>query len=103
MNCFMRILSLALLLTAVVSCTSVEKKSGSTPVLTGLDGKQYVEPERSPASQARLDSLLAIAKKNFEANPSEENYIWLGRREAYLYHYNQAIEIFSQGLEKLPE
>jgi hypothetical protein len=24
------------------------------------------------------------AKKNFDANPSEENTIWLGRRTAYL-------------------
>jgi tetratricopeptide (TPR) repeat protein len=94
---------LALLLLVAAGCTSVEKKSVSKSVLTGLDGKEYVEPERSPASQAKLDSLLAIAKNNFETDPSEENYIWLGRREAYLYHYNDAIEIFSQGLEKFPE
>jgi tetratricopeptide (TPR) repeat protein len=87
----------------ISACTSVEKKSVSKAVLTGLDGKEYVEPERSPASQAKLDSLLTIARNNFEAKPSEENYIWLGRREAYLYHYNDAIEIFSQGLEKFPE
>jgi tetratricopeptide (TPR) repeat protein len=88
----------------VISCTSTEKKiSAVTVVVTGLDGKEYFQPERSAEAQARLDSALAIAKKNFEVNPSEENYIWLGRREAYLYHYKEAIDIFSQGLEKSPE
>jgi tetratricopeptide (TPR) repeat protein len=94
---------LVFLLLVAAGCTSTEKKSSSNSVLTGLDGKEYAEPARSPASQAKLDSLLVIAKNNFEANPSEENYIWLGRREAYLYHYKEAIEIFSQGLEKFPE
>jgi tetratricopeptide (TPR) repeat protein len=93
-----------ILLLGIAACTPAEKKQSIDEiVLTGLDGKEYVEPERSPASQARLDSLLAIAKNNFEAEPSEENYIWLGRREAYLFHYKEAIEIFSQGLEKFPE
>lgn len=100
----MRIIQyLVLLLLVAAGCNSTENKSNSKAVLTGLDGKEYVEPERSPTSKAKLDSLLAIAKNNFEANPSEENYIWLGRREAYLFHYNDAIEIFSQGLEKFPE
>lgn len=96
-------LNLVVILFVLVGCTASEKKSTSKVVLTSLDGTEYVEPERSPASQAKLDSLLAIAKNNFEANPSEENYIWLGRREAYLYHYNEAINIFTQGLDKFPE
>jgi len=43
-----------------------------------------------------------LAKKKFEANPNEENTIWLGRRTAYLGKYKQAIEIYTNGLEKFP-
>lgn len=88
----------------VAACTTAEKKSeGIVPVLTGLDGKQYFEPERNAAAQSKLDSNLIVARKNFETDPSEDNYVWLGRREAYLYHYNDAIEIFTKGLEKYPD
>ncbi len=91
------------MLIVAIGCTTSEKKSGSSLVLTGLDGKEYLEPTRSPEAQSKLDSALAVAKKNFEADPSEENYILLGRREAYLFHYNEAIKIFSEGLDKYPE
>lgn len=91
-----------ILLVVLSSCSAPEKKTELSPVLTGLDGKRYFEPERSAAAQARLDSNLNVARKNFEADPSEDNYIWLGRREGYLYHYNEAIKILSEGLEKYP-
>lgn len=92
----------ALLLLTFAACSTPEKKTEPSPVLTGLDGKQYFEPERSSAAQARLDSNLNVARKNFEADPSEDNYVWLARREGYRYHYNEAIKILSQGLEKYP-
>ncbi|HRJ31124.1 MAG TPA: tetratricopeptide repeat protein [Cyclobacteriaceae bacterium] len=96
---FKRISILLLILSA---CSTPDQKSEPVPVLTGLDGKQYFEPERSETAQAKLDSNLNVAKKNFEADPSEDNYVWLGRREGYLYHYNEAITILSEGLEKYP-
>lgn len=92
----------SLLLLILSACSVSEKKTETQPVLTGLDGKQYFEPERSPAAQSRLDSNLHVAHKNFEAAPSEENFIWLGRRQAYLYRYNDAIKTFTEGLEKYP-
>ncbi|MCP5108286.1 MAG: tetratricopeptide repeat protein [bacterium] len=42
------------------------------------------------------------AKKNFEAEPNEENTIWLGRRTAYLGKYKEAIAIYTRGLERFP-
>lgn len=85
-----------------IACSTAEKKTEPQPVLTGLDGKLYFEPERSAAAQVRLDSNLTAARKNFEADASEENYIWLGRRQAYLYRYNEAIKTFTEGLERYP-
>ncbi len=95
--------NLFLAVVVATACTPTEKESKEpTPVLTGLDGKEYFKPERSAAAQARLDSNLNVARKNFEADPSEDNYVWLGRREGYLYHYKEAISILTEGLEKYP-
>jgi tetratricopeptide (TPR) repeat protein len=73
------------------------------PVAVSLDGKLFYEPSRTPEQQQRLDSLLKIARDNFEADPSEENYIWYGRREGYLMHLHEAVAIFTEGLEKYPD
>jgi tetratricopeptide (TPR) repeat protein len=73
------------------------------PVLTSLLGKEYFEPQRSAQVQARLDSNLRVAQANFDADPSEENYIWLGRRQAYLMHLQEAVATFTEGLQKYPE
>lgn len=73
------------------------------PVAVSFTGNKFYEPQRSAKEQSRLDSLLQIAKTDFENDPSEENYIWYGRREGYLMHLREAVSIFTQGLEKYPE
>src|SRR5688572_15027699 len=70
------------------------------PVAMSLTGQPFYEPQRSPEQQTRLDSLVGIARTNFENDPSEENYIWYGRREGYLMHLREAVAIFTEGLEK---
>lgn len=77
--------------------------SGPRPVLTSPLGVSYFEPERPAAQQAKLDSNLAVAKTNFEDDPSEDNYIWYGRREGYLLHLDEAIRIFTDGIADYPD
>ena len=86
------------ILILLIGCTgNTEEKA--EPEVYSLLGEEYFAPtEANP----KLDSNLSIARKNFETDPSEENYIWLGRRTAYLTRYNEAIEIFNQGIEKFP-
>lgn len=97
-----------LVLTALIiltACTD-EKAFESTAteeVVRGLDGRMFQIPELSEKTQAKLDSNLQVARLNFEANPTEENYIWLGRRQAYAYQYRAAIETFTQGLILYPD
>ena len=50
----------------------------------------------------RADSNLLIARQNFEKDSSEENFIWLGRRLAYVNQYDEAIDVYSRGLEQFP-
>jgi tetratricopeptide (TPR) repeat protein len=71
----------------------------ATPEIVSLLGVQYFAPA---TANPKLDSNLTVARKNFETDQSEENYIWLGRRTAYLTRYNEAIKIFSEGIEKYP-
>jgi tetratricopeptide (TPR) repeat protein len=50
-----------------------------------------------------LEAKLAIAKAEYEADPENSDaIIWLGRRLAYLGHYQEAIAIFTQGIELHP-
>jgi tetratricopeptide (TPR) repeat protein len=86
-----------------LSCSTEKSNNEDVVVLTGLDGREFRRPEISDKTRTLLDSNLTVARTNFEDNPSEENYIWLGRREAYRYNYTKAIEIFSEGIEKYPD
>jgi tetratricopeptide (TPR) repeat protein len=98
--------SIALFIVFTTAGCSSEKRSDavtSTPVLRGLNGKEFFAPEWPAKTKLRLDSNLAVAKNNFDTEPTEKNYVWLGRREAYLYNYEKAIEIFSEGLQRFPE
>ncbi len=90
-----------LLLIAAFACS--EKDIDKLPVVTDLLGVDHFMPQWTAAQKAKLDSNVLIAKKNFEDDPSEENFIWYGRREAYRYHINKSIEIFSEGISKFPE
>ncbi len=69
------------------------------PEIISLLGIEFFAPT---STQPKLDSNLFLAQKNFARDSSEENFIWLGRRTAYLTRYSEAIEIFSKGIVKYP-
>lgn len=94
-------LLLAGLALAIIACGPSEKKEAA-PVVISLLGKSYYEPTRSEKAQARLDSNLRVAKANWEADPSEENYIWYGRRLGYLSRYQESVDVLTEGIEKFP-
>ena len=68
-----------------------------------LTGEALFPLEESEKSTLKKDSLLSIAKDNFDAEKSLDNIIWYGRRLAYLYKYEEAITVYSDGLELFPE
>jgi tetratricopeptide (TPR) repeat protein len=82
------------------ACTQKEEQK---ICIRGLTGIAYPIPVLPPATQAKLDSNLQVAVENFKAAPSEDTYIWLGRRLAYLYRYDSAIAIFTEALGKYPD
>ncbi len=77
-----------------------EQAASEAPEVYSLLGVEYFAPKEV---NAKLDSNLSVARKNFKADPSEENFIWLGRRTAYLTRYNEAIRRYDEGIEKFPD
>lgn len=87
----------------IAACSKQEAPKERQPAVVSLLGTSFYEPERTPQQQSRLDSNLNVAKENFNVDPSEDNYIWYGRRTAYLMHLDEAIAIFTEGIEKFPD
>ena len=63
----------------LIGCDSKTEQIAAEPEVYSLLGYEYFAPEEI---NPKLDSNLRVARKNFKADPSEENYIWLGRRTA---------------------
>ncbi len=61
-------------------------------------------PLYSPPPSADMVAKYEDAKKSWEASPADvEAIIWYGRRTAYLGRYQEAIKIYSAGIELHPE
>ena len=68
-----------------------------------LQRAQEIKPPLTRETRRDFEAKLAEARKNAETDPSADNLIWLGRRIAYLGHYKDAIQVFTQGAEKFPD
>ena len=72
------------------------------PVLS-LSGDTLVAPPLGPEREAAMQQDLDEARAQYELQPANADaLIWLGRRTAYLWQYREAIDIFSEGIEKHP-
>lgn len=77
----------------------------STPTYgTSLLGEALPMPAFDDARRARLERDLIQARRDLDADPgSVDNWIWYGRRLAYLGRYQEAVAHFGQGLRAWPE
>jgi tetratricopeptide (TPR) repeat protein len=65
--------------------------------------KDYPLPVLNPEAKTKLEGQLAEARQVYYKDTSNADaLIWYGRRTAYLGNYMEAIEIFSQGVERFP-
>lgn len=84
--------------------TDKQETRAKLPEAIGLDGTIYYTPQDPPEVFQKKDSLMQIAVRNWEADTTSiENLIWYGRRVAYLGRYNEAIDIFSEGIARFPD
>ena len=69
-----------------------------------LTGAPLRKPEFPPETKKELELDLKVAQAAFDAAPDrEDSYIWLGRRLGYLGRYEEAVAVFTEGLEKFPD
>ena len=99
------ILLLAALL--AMGCSSeTESDSNSAKDYQAISalGDTLYAPELEPDTEAQFKTNLQSAKARYEANPDDaEAIIWYGRRTAYLGNYRNAIDIYTEGIEKHPD
>ncbi len=69
---------------------------------TSLLGQPLVAPTDIP-NRPRLEADLAQAERELAARPDDvDAIIWVGRRQAYLWRYQDAIATFTRGLALRP-
>ena len=95
------VLVMAALALATVSPRA--EQAGGKPEATSLAGKPLMAPATIP-NKAKLDADLAQAEKTLAANPKDpEALIWVGRRQGYLWQYQDAIATFTNGIAMYPD
>ena len=89
-----------MLLGSCRSKNSEGKEKTTTTVIHSPLGKELTAPE---PTQKLLDQFREAKQLYSEHPDNAENIIWYGRRTAYLGRYQEAIEIFTEGISKFPE
>ena len=99
----MRYLLVLAFCASILGCETTKKEIPPNTFQTiSLNGDSLFIPVKSSEAEQRLMDNLKTAQESFEESPSELNYIWLGRRWAYLGDYLKAIEVYSEGLNEYP-
>jgi tetratricopeptide (TPR) repeat protein len=82
---------------------AAQEHTAQTPEAYSLFREPLYPIAIAPEEKAKLDSSLASAQAEYDQDPTDpERIIWLGRRLAYLWRYQEAIAIYSKGIELHP-
>jgi tetratricopeptide (TPR) repeat protein len=90
-------------LTVVVSLAviALAHAQSPTPEATSLLGKPLHAPADIP-NRAELEASLRAAESVGDPTTADA-IIWIGRRQAYLWRYQDAIATFTRGIERYPD
>jgi tetratricopeptide (TPR) repeat protein len=84
----------ALVVFCVAACAGTPAEKDATPA--------PAKPAVTEAEQRELD--LAAAQRAFDRDPRDEMAaVWLGRRLGYVGRYEDAVEVFTRGIEANPK
>jgi tetratricopeptide (TPR) repeat protein len=74
---------------------------GQRPEATSLSGRPLVPPEPIP-NREKLEEDLRQAESAADPTTADA-LVWIGRRQAYLWRYQDAIATFTRGIERYPD
>jgi tetratricopeptide (TPR) repeat protein len=75
---------------------------GQQPEATSLSGKPLFRVD--PADRVKLEANLKQAETDLAARPNDPDaLIWVGRRQGYLWRFQDAIATFSKGIAQHPD
>ncbi|NNF33354.1 MAG: hypothetical protein HKN68_04560 [Saprospiraceae bacterium] len=101
------VLSNIILLVMLSGCKSPEHQeviSNQEPSAYSLSGQPLYSIQHSEETMIKRDSLLEVARVNYEEDPTNlHNIIWYGRRLAYVDRHDEAIATYTLGMESHPE
>ena len=94
-------------LTVIAACHAQTRPRAIVPKSSveaiSLLGDSLRRPTPDSAALVRMETQLAEARRESAARPNDpEALIWVGRRTAYLGRFNEAIEIFTDGVRRFP-
>ena len=89
-------------MTKILPCWFFYYFSSDLPAQNCAENAKIIPPVLSENARKIYETKLAEAEADFKKAPTADKYIWLGRRTAYLGKYQEAIEIFTKGIEKFP-
>lgn len=96
-------IAFVLAISSIGGCSAGPGAGGAYEAMSLL-GKPLRAPDLPLDVMQDRSQKLGRAHMNYILNPGEErNLIWFGRRLAYLGRYNEAIEIFTEGIDLYPE
>lgn len=104
----MKILYTLLILLVLSSCrhekVETQVNDHITTTIRSLNGKELLPPKDPKKIALEKDKNLRKAQLDYNNYPdSVEAHIWYGRRLAYVYKYNEAIDVYSKAIQKFPE
>ena len=80
----------------------LDKQDSLVEAISRMGRKLYTIQD-TEKTYRKKDSLLTVAGRALRKEKSLENYIWYGRRTAYMSKYNDAIKIFTDAMELFPD
>lgn len=84
----------------VINTVEAAPKANKSNQVISLQGSLLPVKQLTAQTRKQRQNQLEEARKNYESNPVDiENIIWYGRRLAYLGRYQEAIRIFSIGID----
>jgi tetratricopeptide (TPR) repeat protein len=85
------------------NAAAADRPTTKKPEAISVDGRELFPPEPAPAAKQRLEANLAATTLDFVKDPDNaDNILWLGRRYGYLSRFQEAIAVFSRGVQKFP-